>query len=71
MNKEEITKGLSTIINTVNGDLQQYEQAFISGEIYSDTNDCFVNLDETARIILLEAMRNHDHIMRELCKLTR
>ena len=71
MNKDEITKGLSTIINTVNSDLQQYEQAFISGETYSDTNDCFVNLDETARIILLEAMRNHDHIMRELCKLTR
>ena len=68
MNKDE---RLAALINTVENDISAYDSTIISNETYCEANGEFIQLDKSARSILVDAMRNHDHILRELCKLTR
>jgi hypothetical protein len=68
--KAKLKERINTLINTVNFDLNEYESAILNNEVYDDTSDRIVKLDRSGRIMALRSIRDFEHLVKELCKIS-
>jgi len=68
--KTKIKGRITTLINTVNFDLNEYELTVLNNEVYDDTSCGHVEMEKSGRIIALRAIRDLEHVVKELCKIS-
>lgn len=69
LTKKELRERLQMLINTVNSDLYSTEQTIVDNETWSESDGDFIQLDRSARVILLDKKLNEDHIIKRLIEL--
>ena len=67
--KKELREELKTIINTVDFDLNITNETIIDNYVYEDYSDYKVDLDKSARIVLMRAKQDQEHTLRRLIEL--
>ena len=70
LNKKELKEEISSILNIIMQDMANHSNTITENEVYSDSDDEFIPLTKSARIVAIQAMTDCDFLVRRLCKLS-
>jgi hypothetical protein len=67
--KKELREELQILINTVNFDSNNTDETLVSNEVWSETDNDWIQLDRASRVILLDKKIDENHLIRRLIEI--